>query len=228
MKLKTMCLLAVLLITGCGRHTPAMPSDKAPYKRWKIYFYYPKGLNAIATHLLVLNKSGRLYTVPVNGGHHEDKDSVGGWYDKMKVWGYANTNASLSLDNQLPINILFCWDSFVDHKLYQTEIQFSPDLWQKMQTPPDHLNKWGEPFWYNTLMIGLAPEGKTKVWLQDDNNDYPNIPVTPVSTVTKSGEQAEHCNDIYKYIGGGDDSFDRTDKKTEEFMKDKTYPYGNW
>ncbi|ECD9305121.1 DUF2931 family protein, partial [Salmonella enterica subsp. salamae] len=74
------------------------------------------------------------------------------------------------------------------------------------------------------LLIGLAPEGRVRVWLE--NTKKPNTRLTEDKDIlveTVSGEKLAMCKGVtrfsrgYKYI-----------KETEDFIKDKKYPYGNW
>ncbi|NYA41864.1 DUF2931 family protein [Serratia fonticola] len=72
------------------------------------------------------------------------------------------------------------------------------------------------------IQIGLAPGGKVAVWLRGIGSQ-PNYRVTPSVLMTVSGDKLELCKGItrhpngYKYYGD-----------TPEFIKGKTYPYGNW
>lgn len=46
--------------------------------------------------------------------------------------------------------------------------------------------------WYDTLLFGLALEGKVRIWLQ---NSAPvnNLPVEPVKITTRSGDKLDAC-----------------------------------
>ncbi|ANC39161.1 hypothetical protein A6V27_01640 [Hafnia alvei] len=74
-------------------------------------------------------------------------------------------------------------------------------------------------FYYNSLVIGLAPEGKIRVWLK--GNATLNILIATGQTV--SGDQLTLCRGITK----SDFSYGY-DEDTKEFIKGKTYPYGSW
>ncbi|MEX2975466.1 DUF2931 family protein [Serratia fonticola] len=69
--------------------------------------------------------------------------------------------------------------------------------------------------YYDNIQIGLAPGGKI--------GSQPNYRVTPSVLKTVSGDKLELCKGITKHPNGykyyGD---------TPEFIKGKTYPYGNW
>ena len=71
------------------------------------------------------------------------------------------------------------------------------------------------------MVIGLAPEGKVRVWLK--NNGRPNLEQVGTEITTVSGKDLDMCKGVtghpdgYVYYGD-----------TPDFIKGKTYPYGNW
>ena len=85
------------------------------------------------------------------------------------------------------------------------------------------VDRYGEKAWYDTLLFGLAPGGKVKVWLQNTVGGNGTIPVEPKKITTLSGDKLDGCKGITKHSKGY-----RYSKTTQEFIKDKTYPYGNW
>ncbi len=72
------------------------------------------------------------------------------------------------------------------------------------------------------MLFGLAPEGKVKIWLQDSAGGE-NVPVEPKRMVTLSDDRLDICKGVTQHPNGyvyyGD---------TPQFIKGKTYPYGNW
>lgn len=74
---------------------------------------------------------------------------------------------------------------------------------------------------FRYMVIGLAPEGKVRVWLQ--NNGKPNIEQISTKITTTSGEGLDMCKEVtghpdgYVYYGD-----------TPDFIKGKKYPYGSW
>lgn len=85
------------------------------------------------------------------------------------------------------------------------------------------LDDYGEMAWFNTLLFGLAPEGKVKVWLQNTASGNGSSPVEPEKIITLSGDRLDGCKGITQHSQG----YEYT-KETEEFIKGKTYPYGDW
>ncbi|MFD2022280.1 DUF2931 family protein [Pseudocitrobacter faecalis] len=74
------------------------------------------------------------------------------------------------------------------------------------------------------MLIGLAPEGKVRVWLEDSSR--PNIPLTGSEVIkidTVSGDKLDMC----KGITESDFSYP-DDDDIVEFIQDKKYPYGEW
>ena len=84
-------------------------------------------------------------------------------------------------------------------------------------------NRWNETYYRSTMIIGLAPEGKVRVWLGDRGN--PVVPQLDAKITTVSGDKMKMCKGVtksdfsYGYVYYGD---------TPDFIKGKIYPYGNW
>ncbi|MFW0765057.1 DUF2931 family protein [Trabulsiella odontotermitis] len=216
--------LLFTVMTGC--HNPAsqpLQSRQAaegnwmlPYGEWGFAFFTPYALPAITVYAQVLDTDGYLYRFGTLDSTQENPSSVGTW--ALNVGRYPQFNKV----KKPPQYMLFCWDSVIDKRSYETSILFSPETWQRMKTPGDHRNRFGDVVWYDTLLIGLAPEGKVRLWLEEVGR-YPNIPVTPVQIVTRSGKEMKFCQGVTRHPNGyhyfGD---------TPQFIKGKTYPYGNW
>jgi hypothetical protein len=92
----------------------------------------------------------------------------------------------------------------IDKKIYETRITFSGDVWKQMLTPyfapyeeaesKYHNGAKGEQRYHRFMVIGLAPEGKVRAWLQNDRK--PNIPLTNVLVQTVSGDRLDMCKCI--------------------------------
>ena len=90
-----------------------------------------------------------------------------------------------------------------------------------MITPyPDVLNP-KEKYYRRAMIIGLAPQGVVRVWLQEYGRS--DIPLTSTKIKTVSGNELNMCKGITK----SDFSYGY-DEDIKEFIKDKKYPYGNW
>ncbi|WP_336369579.1 DUF2931 family protein, partial [Rahnella perminowiae] len=105
--------------------------------------------------------------------------------------------------------------------VYETTLFFSLDTQHKMvSSEPDWANP-KETYYFRYMVIGLAPEGKVRVWLK--NNGDPDLLQTSTQITTVSGSDLVMCKNVTKHPDGyvyyGE---------TPEFIKDKKYPYGNW
>ncbi|EGH1319430.1 DUF2931 family protein, partial [Escherichia coli] len=78
-----------------------------------------------------------------------------------------------------------------------------------------------ETYYRDTLVIGLAPGGKVSVWL--DNLGESVVPQLDAKITTVSGDKMKMCKGVTK----SDFSYGY-DEDIKEFIRDKTYPYGNW
>ncbi|BCQ44246.1 hypothetical protein ERHA55_17730 [Erwinia rhapontici] len=83
-------------------------------------------------------------------------------------------------------------------------------------------NYLGKTAYYDSIQIGLAPEGKVAVWI-DGIGFEPNHRVIPAVLKTVSGDKLALCKGITRFSNGYEYG-----ENTKEFIKDKVYPYGVW
>ncbi|KAB8310443.1 DUF2931 family protein [Rouxiella chamberiensis] len=208
-------LLSLLLLAGCNSHAQTQKgSFKAPWDEWYFTFSTPKALPAQVTLVKLLDSDGYGYVFQTID--QPQGDSVGKW-DSHNGLGFSPFNKAKAP----PQMIKFCWDSIIDKKVYETTLFFSPDTQNKMSSSePDWYNA-KETYYFRYMVIGLAPEGKVRVWLK--NNGNPDLLQSSTKITTVSGKGLDMCKGVTKhpdgYIYYGD---------TPDFIKDKEYPYGSW
>lgn len=96
---------------------------------------------------------------------------IGEWNDKDRApGGYWNHV------ERPPKHILFCWDSIIDKKVNKTHLTLSAAVVEKMRSPSGKSEPYNNT--YDTVLIGLATEGKVAVWLQGIGFE-PNYRITP-------------------------------------------------
>ncbi|WP_079775185.1 DUF2931 family protein [Salmonella bongori] len=212
-------LLGVLLGLSVTATSKELTSLLAPYDEWYFNFLYPNALPADVTYVELLDTDGILYRYRALDGTVPSSTTVEEWEDDLSV-GMASFNKA----KNPPQAMHFCWDSVIDKKVYETWITFGYPVWEMMLTP--YPSPWdaGVQEYHRYLLIGLAPEGRVRAWLE--NTKKPNTRLTEdkdIMVETVSGEKLAMCKGVtrfsrgYKYI-----------KETEDFIKDKKYPYGNW
>ncbi len=199
--------------------TAACASDqsdnlKTPWDRWYFAFTTPKSLPAQVTVLKLLDIDG--YASTYRTIDQPRGISTGRWSEK----NFAG-NTQFNQAKRLPQIMMFCWDSIIDKKTYQSTLFFTQDTWRKMISPyPDVLDP-GKNAYRQTMLIGLAPEGKIRVWLRQYGHS--DIPLIDTEIITVSGKELDMCKGVtghpdgYVYYGD-----------TPDFIKDKKYPYGIW
>ncbi|EBN9136048.1 DUF2931 family protein, partial [Salmonella enterica] len=209
----TILMLTLLL---CAE-IPVQAADKkltsllAPYDEWYFNFFYPNALPADVTYVELLDTDGILYRYRALDGTIPSSTTVAEWEDDLSV-GMASFNKA----KNPPQAMHFCWDSVIDKKVYETWITFGYPVWEMMLTP--YPSPWdaGVQEYHRYLLIGLAPEGRVRVWLE--NTKKPNTRLTEDKDIvveTVSGEKLAMCKGVtrfsrgYKYI-----------KETEDFIKD--------
>ncbi|HCM1916615.1 TPA: DUF2931 family protein [Salmonella enterica subsp. salamae serovar 28:r:e,n,z15] len=217
----TILMLTLLLRAEIPVHAAdkKLTSLLAPYDEWYFNFLYPHALPAKVTYVELLDTDGILYRYRMLGSTNASSASVGKWNEEV-----MGIHSDFNKAKNPPQAMHFCWDSIIDKKVYETWITFGYPVWEMMLTP--YPSPWDASIqeYHRYLVIGLAPEGRVRVWLV--NNGKPNTRLTEDKDIlveTVFGEKLAMCKGVtrfsrgYKYI-----------KETEDFIKDKKYPYGNW
>ncbi len=211
-------LALALLVGGCHASQPQTPEETGtmPYGKWGFAFFTPHAPPAVVTYAAIIDSGNVVSKFRALDSTQADPNVVGTWRD--------NTNSGSIYFNKVrhpPVSMVFCWDSIIDKTTYETQIIFKSSLRETMLTPTG-TDRYGKTAWYKTLLFGLAPEGKVKIWLQDSAGGK-NTLLEPKRIATLSGDKLDICKGItqhpngYVYYG-----------ETPEFIKGKTYPYGNW
>ena len=217
----TAVLVSLSLLTGCHTVGPATPEETGgmPYGKWDFAFFTPKALYAEVTQALVIDEKGVVYTFRTLDSVQDSAITVGTWNNEVR------RHAQFNKARHPPVMMLFCWDSVIDKKTYETRIVFPASLRTRMLTPTGQ-DSYGTT-WYDTLLIGLAPEGRVRVWLQNSGIGE-NLPVEPQRLTTLSGEKLDACKYVPPSINFSYTVPDGYDRETKDFIKGKTYPYGQW
>lgn len=159
----TFPLLMLFIVSGCRTgeaRTPKEPGEM-PYGEVGFAFFTPEALPAVVTKALIIDNEKVVSTYRTLDSTQSDPDVVGTWNRRTNDGGIQ-----FNKTRHPPAQILFCWDSLIDKKIYETRITFSPALRDKMLTPTGR-DRRGNTAWYKTLLFGLAPEGKVRIWLQN-------------------------------------------------------------
>lgn len=205
-------LLLVCTATACTSNKP--DSYKTPWERWYFAFTTPKSLPAQVTLLRLLDIDG--YATTYRTIDQPRGISTGRWSEKNSAG-----NTQFNQAERLPQIMMFCWDSIIDKKTYQSTLFFTQDTWEKMISPYPDVLKPGKNAYRQTMLVGLAPEGKVRVWLRQYGHS--DIPLFDTEIITVSGKELDMCKGVtghpdgYVYYGD-----------TPHFIKDKKYPYGVW
>jgi len=216
--IRVACLLPLLALTGCQEKSL---SDTAAQSNvpaeWTFNFFTPNALPAVVTFAAILDADGKDYRFNTLNSTPDLPEVIGEWNDKDRApGGYWNHV------KRPPRHIIFCWDSIIDRKVYETHLTIPKPVLEKMLRPSEYRDYRGRTAYYDRLQIGLAPEGKVAVWLQGSGSE-PNYRITPSVLKTVSGNKLDICKGITK----SDFSYGY-DKDIKDFIKGKKYPYGSW
>ncbi|WP_261169554.1 DUF2931 family protein [Serratia fonticola] len=211
-------LLPVLVLMAChGASQPEASVQNDVPTEWKFNFFTPQALPAVVTFAAILDAGGTDYRFNTLDSTKALYGVVGEWNDRARA-----LNGHWNHVKHPPRHILFCWDSVIDKRVYETRLTLPDAVVEKMRNPSVYKDYQGNIGYYDNIQIGLAPGGKVAVWLRGIGSQ-PNYRVTPSVLKTVSGDKLELCKGITKHPNGykyyGD---------TPEFIKGKTYPYGNW
>lgn len=218
---KGLFLALLFTVAGCHSSGAITPEDtgEMPYGMWGFAFFTPKALPAFVNYVGIIDDKKVLYSFKTLDRVEDDASSIRQW--DSRYMNFAKFNKA----RHPPVAMLFCWDSIIDKKTYETRIIFPASMREKMNTSTG--TDWrGKESWYSTILFGLAPEGKVRVWLQNSGGGD-NLPVEPKKITTLSGDKLDGCKGISRL----DTSYeipDGYDQDTKDFIKDKTYPYGDW
>ncbi|MCX4178129.1 DUF2931 family protein [Enterobacter sp. HSTU-ASh6] len=219
-------MLGFVLLAGCHDRREGVKSllgdgveqwgQKLPYDHWQFNFFYPVNLPALVTMVYLEDGDIRESIFRRLDPTEPSQSSVGTW--SQRVGGFS---ANFNISKALPVRMTVCWDSVIDKKAYETEIWFSRETWQQMLTAYPDAYKPGKTYYRDNMIIGLAPGGTVRVWLED--NGDPVVLQHPARQFTLTGNEMLICKGVTKHPDGyvyyG---------KTLEFIKGKNYPYGNW
>lgn len=215
---KQSLLAFVLVLLGCQSGQMITPEEtgEMPYGMVEFAFFTPKALPADVTYVAIIDDMKIVYSFKSLDSIEDNWATVGTWNNKVR------RHAQFNKIRHPPVTMLFCWDSVIDKKTYETYVIFPESVRQKMSVSTG-IDNHGEKAWFNTLLFGLAPEGKVKIWLQNTASGNGSSPVEPVKITTVSGDKLEGCKGITQHSQGYEYS-----KETEKFINGKVYPYGKW
>ncbi|HDR2663198.1 TPA: DUF2931 family protein [Enterobacter asburiae] len=189
-------------------------SRRTPWDKWYFAFTTPKALPAQVTLLKLLDVDG--YASTYRTIDQPQGISVGKWSERNSAG-----NTQFNKAERLPQIMMFCWDSIIDKKIYQSTLFFTHDAWVKMISPYPDVLEPGKNAYRQTMLIGLAPEGKVRVWLRQYGHS--DIPLNDTKITTVSGKDLDMCKGVTK----SDFSYGY-DEDILGFIKNKKYPYGSW
>ncbi|MEJ5176387.1 DUF2931 family protein [Erwinia sp. MYb416] len=211
-------LLSLLILTACqGAGQPKKATQNTEPKEWKFNFFTPIYLPALVTFVVVQDAAGTVYRFNTLDSTQPLHDVTGEWNDSARALnGYWNHV------EKPPKHMIFCWDSVIDKKVYETHLTFPWDVVDKMRKPSVYKNYLGKAAYYDSVQMGLAPEGKVAVWVNGIRFEH-NYRITPSVLKTLSGDKLDICKGITNFSNGYEYG-----ENTKEFIKDKVYPYGVW
>ncbi len=209
-------LLPVLVLTACHSASQSNTVVKSDVPtEWYFNFFTPKALPALVTFAVIFDADGGVSRFVTLNSTPDMPGVIGEWNDRDRAPGGHWNHVKYP-----PKQFFFCWDSVIDKKVYETYLTLPDDVVEKMRSASGKSDPYHDT--YDTVLIGLAPEGKVAVWLQGIGFET-NYRVTPSVLNTVSGDKLDICKGITRFSNGYEYG-----KNTEDFIKGKKYPYGSW
>ncbi|EZI33045.1 hypothetical protein BW31_02499 [Pantoea agglomerans] len=125
-------LLMLVMVSGCRAGEAQTPEDtgEMPYGEVGFAFFTPKALPAVVTKALIIDNEKVVST-------YRTLDSTPGDPDTTQIWNNrVRMHAQFNKARHPPALMLFCWDSVIDKKTYETRITFSSALRKKCRYQP--------------------------------------------------------------------------------------------
>ena len=124
---KLFSLALMLTTTGCHSGASSTPEDtgEMPFGKLGFAFFTPKALPADVTYVGFIDDKKVIYSFKTLDSVEDDYFSVGQW-DK-RYMRFAQFNKA----RHPPVTMLFCWDSVIDKKTYETRITFPESMRKK-------------------------------------------------------------------------------------------------
>jgi hypothetical protein len=181
----------------------------------ELFFITPYELPAEVLHARVIDTDGYLYTFNTLDQTAPDPDSVNKWTDVTFGGSVHFNKVKNRRSSSSSAGILILTKNLRNQRCIRAGNLAA------YENPASHT--WhGDIIWYDNMTFGLSPGGKVKVWFPDVEG-RPSIPVKPLKMWTLSGNAMTLCKDYV--VPGGSFNFIQS---TQDFIKGKTYPYGNW
>lgn len=134
MRLKALFpLLMLVMVSGCRAGEAQTPEDtgEMPYGEVGFAFFTPSALPAVVTKALIIDNEKVVSTFRTLDSTQSDPDVVGTWNSRTDDGGIQFNKV-----RHPPAQMLFCWDSVIDKKTYETRITFSSALREKCRCQP--------------------------------------------------------------------------------------------
>ncbi len=124
-------LLSVLMLTAChGAGQPRPVDQNGVPTKWTFNFFTPQALPALVTYACVQDADGKMYVFHTLDSTKALYGVVGKWDDHSRALnGYWNHV------ERPPRHIIFCWDSVIDKKMYETHLSIPQPVLEKMLRP---------------------------------------------------------------------------------------------
>ncbi|MDW8847683.1 DUF2931 family protein [Erwinia sp. MMLR14_017] len=211
-------LILLLSLTACQDNSLSDTAvQNAVPTEWTFDFFTPKALPALVTFAVVQDADGKVYEFNTLNRTSNLPGIVGGWNDKDRASGGYWNHVKRPLRP-----FIFCWDSIIDKRVYETHLTITKPVLEKMLRPGEYRDYRGRTAYCDRVQIGLAPEEKVAVWLQRSGSE-PNYRIIQSILKTVSGDKLDICKGVMRFSNGQEYG-----KETEDFIKGKKYPYGSW
>ncbi len=152
-------LALLLLLNGCQTGKPRTPQEtgEMPYGKWRFAFFTPHALPAVVTRAMIIDSEKVVSSYRTLDGVHDNPNSIDSWSNRVRRHAHFNKA------RHPPVLMLFCWDSIIDKKTYETPVSYTHlDVYKRQIPKRPRISSKEKPTRtvngeYNDLSLSLIP-----------------------------------------------------------------------
>ena len=213
-----MVLVLAILSTACTTQVGGgINPGKGSHLPWTISHIAPDHMEAYLNGVVVFDISNRMNPSVVRGSPSmrrptkDDEVSVG--WPSNPGWGSVTP---VNLD--LPKILIVSWRSFVEQQEYHVQIEVPEEARSQMRIPHPvncFKNDGREHYYRNNLVVGMAPGGIVKLWVNG-----PCLDAIEVGRFVATKDKPDPARAGYATRA--------LSEETQAYLKNNPIPYGSW
>ncbi len=221
--MKNLCLTVILALLSVACTTQAqspskggMNPGKANYLPWTISHIAPDHMESYLNGIAAFDVNRKMSSSILRGSpsmrHPAPGNEIVGWPANPGYTGVTPVNLDL------PKVLILSWRSFVEQQEYHVQIEVPEEARSQMKISHriDCLKNDGRDHYYrNNLVVGMAPGGVVKLWING-----PCLNAIEIGRFVASKVKPDPAREGYATRA--------LSKETEAYLKANPIPFGSW